>query len=101
MQIENNMQNDDLIKGNSPELMEVLRSAELVAVTDVAVMITGEGRAFCSGGDIRQMQSEADAEGRPALAGAAGIDVTVNGLGDRAGNASLEQVAVLPLQATA
>ena len=30
-----------------------------------------------------------------ALAGAAGIDVTVNGLGDRAGNASLEQVAVL------
>ena len=42
MQIENNMQNDDLIKGNSPELMEVLRSAELVAVTDVAVMITGE-----------------------------------------------------------
>ena len=30
-----------------------------------------------------------------ALAGAAGIDVTVNGLGDRAGNASLEQVTVL------
>lgn len=42
MQSENNMQNDDLIKGNSPELMEVLRSADLVAVTDVAVMITGE-----------------------------------------------------------
>lgn len=30
-----------------------------------------------------------------ALAGARGIDVTINGLGDRAGNASLEQVAVL------
>jgi homocitrate synthase NifV len=29
------------------------------------------------------------------LAGAAGLDVTVNGLGDRAGNASLEQVAAL------
>lgn len=29
------------------------------------------------------------------LAGAAGLDVTVNGLGDRAGNASLEQVATL------
>jgi isopropylmalate/homocitrate/citramalate synthase len=28
-------------------------------------------------------------------AGAAGLDVTVNGLGDRAGNASLEQVAAL------
>ena len=28
-------------------------------------------------------------------AGAAGLDVTVNGLGDRAGNASLEQIAVL------
>jgi homocitrate synthase NifV len=28
-------------------------------------------------------------------AGAAGLDVTVNGLGDRAGNASLEQLAVL------
>ena len=42
MQIENNTQDDDLIKGSSPELMEVLRSADLVAVTDVAVMITGE-----------------------------------------------------------
>jgi homocitrate synthase NifV len=30
-----------------------------------------------------------------ARAGADGLDVTVNGLGDRAGNASLEQVAVL------
>jgi homocitrate synthase NifV len=29
------------------------------------------------------------------LAGASGLDVTVNGLGDRAGNASLEQVATL------
>ena len=29
------------------------------------------------------------------LGGAAGLDVTVNGLGDRAGNASLEQVATL------
>jgi homocitrate synthase NifV len=29
------------------------------------------------------------------LGGAAGLDVTVNGLGDRAGNASLEQVVVL------
>jgi homocitrate synthase NifV len=29
------------------------------------------------------------------LAGASGVDVTVNGLGDRAGNAALEQVAVV------
>jgi homocitrate synthase NifV len=29
------------------------------------------------------------------VAGAAGLDVTINGLGDRAGNASLEQVATL------
>ncbi|HZR83404.1 MAG TPA: homocitrate synthase [Candidatus Binatia bacterium] len=29
-----------------------------------------------------------------ALAGASGLDVTVNGLGDRAGNASLEQVVI-------
>ncbi|MCG8589029.1 MAG: enoyl-CoA hydratase-related protein [Proteobacteria bacterium] len=28
-----------------------------------AVMITGEGRAFCSGGDIRQMKSEAEGPG--------------------------------------
>jgi len=31
-----------------------------------AVMITGEGRAFCGGGDIRQMRERADAEGRAA-----------------------------------
>lgn len=31
-----------------------------------AVMITGEGRAFCGGGDIRQMRERADAEGRSA-----------------------------------
>jgi len=30
------------INGDSPELMEVLRAADLVAVTDVAVLITGE-----------------------------------------------------------
>ena len=37
MNSENNM-----INGDSPELMEVLRAADLVAVTDVAVLITGE-----------------------------------------------------------
>ena len=34
--------NNDIINGNSPELMEVLRAADLVAATDVAVLITGE-----------------------------------------------------------
>jgi transcriptional regulator with PAS, ATPase and Fis domain len=37
MNTENNM-----INGDSPELMEVLRAADLVAATDVAVLITGE-----------------------------------------------------------
>jgi len=31
-----------------------------------AILITGNGSAFCAGGDIRQMQSEADSEGRSA-----------------------------------
>ena len=42
MQTEMNMTKANLISGNSPELMEVLRAAELVAATDVAVMISGE-----------------------------------------------------------
>jgi 2-(1,2-epoxy-1,2-dihydrophenyl)acetyl-CoA isomerase len=29
-----------------------------------AILLTSNGRAFCSGGDIRQMRSEADTEGR-------------------------------------
>lgn len=33
---------NNTINGNSPELMEVLRAADLVAATDVAVLITGE-----------------------------------------------------------
>lgn len=33
---------NDTINGDSPELMEVLRAADLVAATDVAVLITGE-----------------------------------------------------------
>jgi len=49
--------------GLGDELLETaIRCDEDDAVR--AVMITGEGRAFCSGGDVRQMQSEADAEGR-------------------------------------
>ena len=42
MQIEMNVSKTGLIIGNSPELMEVLRAADLVAVTDVAIMISGE-----------------------------------------------------------
>jgi transcriptional regulator with PAS, ATPase and Fis domain len=33
---------NDMINGNSPELMEVLRAADVVAATDVAILITGE-----------------------------------------------------------
>ncbi len=33
---------NDVIIGNSPELMEVMRAADLVAATDVAILITGE-----------------------------------------------------------
>ena len=33
---------NNVINGDSPELMEVLRAADLVAATDVAVLITGE-----------------------------------------------------------
>ena len=42
MQTENIIAKPNSINGNSPELMEVLRAADLVAATDVAVMITGE-----------------------------------------------------------
>lgn len=33
---------NDMINGNSPELLEVLRAADMVAATDVAILITGE-----------------------------------------------------------
>ena len=33
---------NNTINGDSPELLEVLRAADLVAATDVAVLITGE-----------------------------------------------------------
>jgi transcriptional regulator with PAS, ATPase and Fis domain len=42
MQTEMNVSKTASIIGNSPELMEVLRAADLVAVTDVAIMISGE-----------------------------------------------------------
>lgn len=42
MQTEMNVSKTGSIIGNSPELMEVLRAADLVAVTDVAIMISGE-----------------------------------------------------------
>ena len=60
------MNRPDALNALSLQLTNDLRSAIERAVEDKAraVIITGEGRAFCSGGDLRQMQQMWQKEGR-------------------------------------
>ena len=60
------MNRPDALNALSLQLTVDLRSAIEKAVADKAraIIITGEGRAFCSGGDLRQMQAMWQKEGR-------------------------------------
>jgi len=60
------MNRPEALNALSLQLTVDLRSAIEKAVADKAraVIITGEGRAFCSGGDLRQMQQMWQKEGR-------------------------------------
>ncbi|MBA3335082.1 MAG: enoyl-CoA hydratase/isomerase family protein [Acidobacteria bacterium] len=56
----------DALNALSLQLTTDLREAIKLAVADKAraIILTGEGRAFCSGGDLREMQSMWQKEGR-------------------------------------
>src|SRR6476659_3839140 len=64
-----------VITMNRPEALNALSlqlSKDLDSAIDSAisgnaraVVLTGKGRAFCSGGDLREMQSVAQVEGNP------------------------------------
>lgn len=56
----------DALNALSLQLTKDLRSAIEKAIADKtrAVVLTGEGRAFCSGGDLREMQTMWQREGR-------------------------------------
>ncbi|MGI8787942.1 MAG: enoyl-CoA hydratase-related protein [Pyrinomonadaceae bacterium] len=56
----------DALNALSAQLTKDLRSAIEKAIEDKArvVILTGEGRAFCSGGDLREMQTMWKKEGR-------------------------------------
>lgn len=60
------MNRPEALNALSLQLTKDLRSAIEKAVEDKAraVILTGEGRAFCSGGDLREMQSMWQKEGR-------------------------------------
>ncbi len=60
------MNRPDALNALSLQLTTDLRSAIEKAVADKAraVVLTGEGRAFCSGGDLREMQTMWKKEGR-------------------------------------
>ncbi len=60
------MNRPDALNALSLQLTNDLRSAIEKAVEDKAraVIVTGEGRAFCSGGDLREMQLMWQKEGR-------------------------------------
>jgi homocitrate synthase NifV len=70
-------------------------SAEPFGVRQIITRLVGEleaGVIFHGHNDLGLATANSMAA---VLAGAVGLDVTINGLGDRAGNASLEQLAVL------
>ncbi len=56
----------DALNAISRRLIADLNAAFLQAVTDNAraVILAGNGRAFCAGGDLREMRSMAESEGR-------------------------------------
>jgi 2-(1,2-epoxy-1,2-dihydrophenyl)acetyl-CoA isomerase len=60
------MNRPDALNALSLQLTKDLRAAIEKAVADEAraVVLTGEGRAFCSGGDLREMRSMWEREGR-------------------------------------
>ena len=60
------MNRPDALNALSLQLTKDLRAAIEKAVEDKAraVILTGEGRAFCSGGDLREMQMMWEKEGR-------------------------------------
>ena len=60
------MNRPEALNALSLQLTKDLRSAIEKAVADKAraVVLTGEGRAFCSGGDLREMQAMWQKEGR-------------------------------------
>lgn len=60
------MNRPDALNALSSQLGSDLRSAITRAVTEGArcVVLTGEGRSFCAGGDLREMQAIGQAEGR-------------------------------------
>lgn len=60
------MNRPDALNALSTELATDLRAAVERAAVDKAraVVLTGEGRAFCSGGDLREMQTMWQKEGR-------------------------------------
>ena len=60
------MNRPEALNALSLQLTKDLRSAFEKAVADKAraVVLTGEGRAFCSGGDLREMQAMWQKEGR-------------------------------------
>lgn len=69
--VENNvstiqMNRPDALNALSLQLSKDLRSAIEQTASDKAraVIITGSGRAFCSGGDLREMKAMGDAEGK-------------------------------------
>src|SRR5215203_1622338 len=60
------MNRPDALNALSLQLTKDLRSSITAAIEDKAraVILTGEGRAFCSGGDLREMQMMWQKEGR-------------------------------------
>ena len=60
------MNRPDALNALSLQLTADLGSAIRQAITDGAraVILTGNGRAFCSGGDLREMQAMGESEGR-------------------------------------